>query len=145
MATKIFNRVTYTFSVNGEAISLYCSTTYTRNGFCHHVYVWGCGADGQHTRISYINRTWERFDYETALYSAVDKLRKKYRVPLRLEIDNIARNEQEKAERFKKAFTANYAALSDEQKKFVADHTPHIETMGQAQAVATGVALMAAK
>ena len=60
MATKIYNRVTYTFIINGEAVSFYCSTTDTRNGFCHHVYTWGKGKDGEHTRISYFNRTWER-------------------------------------------------------------------------------------
>ena len=62
MATKIYNRVTYTFIINGEAVSFYCSTTDTRNGFCHHVYTWGKGKDGEHTRISYFNRTWERFE-----------------------------------------------------------------------------------
>ncbi len=144
METKNFNRVTYTFMINGEAISLYCSTTRTRTGFCHHVYTWGCGADGQHTRLSYYNRTWERFDYETALKSAANKLRKKYRAPLLLEIDNIGRNESEKCERFIQTFKANFAALSDEQKKFVADHTPHLETMKKARFVTAGVALMAA-
>lgn len=144
MATKIYNRVTYTFIINGEAVSFYCSTTDTRNGFCHHVYTWGKGKDGEHTRISYFNRTWERFDYESALYSAADKFRKADREAIRLEIDNIGRTEHEKAERFIQAFETNYKALSNEQKKFVADHTPTIETKDQAHAVAAGVGLLAA-
>lgn len=144
MATKIFNRVNYTFMINGEAVSFYCSTTRTRNGFCHHVYAWGKGKDGEHTRVSYINRTWERFDYETALYSAANKFRKSDREAIRLEIDGIARTEREKADRFLTAFQTNYSALSDEQKKFVADHTPEITNNAQAHAVAAGVALMAA-
>ena len=144
MATKIFNRVTYTFMINGEAVSFYCSTTHTRNGFCHHVYTWGKGKDGEHTRISYFNRTWERFDYESALYSAADKFRKADREAIRLEIDNIGRTEHEKAERYLSAFKANYNALSDEQKKFVRDHTSQIETSNQAHAVAAGVGVLAA-
>ena len=144
MATKIYNRVTHTFTVNGQSVSFYCSTTYTRNGFCHHVYVWGLGKDGEHTRVSYYNRTWERFDYESALYRAVAKFPKAVRAALELEIEAIALNEREKANRFIKAFTANFNALSDEQREFVSKHTPHLETMDQAKAVGSAVAIMAA-
>ena len=104
----------------------------------------GKGKDGEHTRISYYNRTWERFDYESALYSAADKFRKADREAIRLKIDNIGRTEHEKAERFIKAFETNYKALSNEQKKFVADHTPDITNKDQAHAVAAGVGLLAA-
>ena len=144
MATKIYNRVTHTFMVNGNAVSFYCSTTNTRNGFCHHVYTWGLGKDGEHTRVSYYNRTWETFDYETALSHAVAKFPKAVRAALELEIEAIALNEREKAERFIKAFTANFNALSDEQREFVREHTPHLETMDQAKAVGSAVAIMAA-
>ena len=144
MAVKHFNQQNFTFIVNGEAITFYCSTTRTRNGFCHHVYACGKGKDFEHSRISYCNRTWERFDYETALYSAAEKFSKSDRAAIRLEIDNIGRAECEKVERFLAAFKANYNALSDEQKKFVRDHTPKIETSNQARAVAAGVGVLAA-
>lgn len=86
MATKIYNRKTFEFTVNGEKIYFYCNTTYTKNGFCHHVYTVGCGKENEHSRVSYLNRTWESFQYETALLHAVDKFPKSMRAPLRLEI-----------------------------------------------------------
>lgn len=66
------------------------------------------------------------------------------RVPLRLEIQAVAKNEHEKAEAFNAAFRANFAALSTEQKKFVQEHTPEITNMNQAKMVNTAVAMMAA-
>lgn len=144
MATKIYNRKTFEFTVNGEKIYFYCSTTYTKNGFCHHVYTVGGGKDYEHSRISYLNRTWESFEYETALFHAVDKFPKSMRVSLRLEIQTVAKNEHEKAEAFFAAFRANFAALSTEQKKFVQEHTPVIISMDQAKVVNSAMAMMAA-
>lgn len=143
MATKIYNRKTFEFTVNGEKI-YYCSTTYTKNGFCHSVYTVGGGKENEHSRVSYYNRTWESFEYETALFHAVDKFPKSMRVPLRLEIQAVAQNEHEKAEAFCAAFRANFAALSTEQKKFVQEHTPEITNMNQAKTVSAAVAMLAA-
>ena len=144
MATKIYNRKTFEFTVNGEHIYFYCSTTYTKNGFCHHVYTVGGGKDYEHSRVSYYNRTWESFEYETALLHAVEKFPKNLRVPLRLEIQAVSKNEHEKAEAFCKAFQANFEAMSTEQKKFVQEHTPFIQNMDQAKIVNTAVAVLAA-
>lgn len=144
MATKIYNRKTFEFTVNGEKIYFYCSTTYTKNGFCHHVYTVGGGKDYEHSRVSYYNRTWESFEYETALFHAVDKFPKSMRVSLRLEIQAVAKNEHEKAEAFCAAFRTNFAALSTEQRKFVQEHTPEIISKDQAKMINTAVAMMAA-
>lgn len=144
MATKIYNRTNFDFTVNGEKISFFCNTTNTKNGFCHHVYVIGGGKDYEHTRVSYYNRTWESFQYETALYRAIDKFPKSVREPLRLEVEAVALDEHKKAERFIKAFEANFAALSNEQKKFVRDHTPEITNKDQAKTVNAAAAMMAA-
>lgn len=144
MATKIYNRKTFEFIVNGEKIYFYCSITYTKNGFCHHVYTVGGGKENEHSRVSYLNRTWESFEYETALLHAVEKFSKNLRGPLRLEIQAVAKNEHEKAEAFCAAFAANFAALSTEQKKFVQEHTPEITNMNQAKMVNTAMAMMTA-
>lgn len=144
MATKRYNKKTFTFSVNGEEIRFYCDITNTKNGFCHHVFAYGGGKDYEHTRVSYYNRTWEAFEYETALYRAIDKFTKSLREPLRLEVEAVALDEHKKAERFIKAFAANFAALSDEQKKFVRDHTPEITNMNQAKNVNAAISMMAA-
>ena len=144
MATKIYNRKTFEFTVNGEHIYFYCSTTYTKNGFCHHVYTVGAGKENEHSRVSYLNRTWESFEYETALFHAVEKFPKILRAPLRLEIQAVSKNEHEKAEAFCQAFAANFEALSTEQKKFVQEHTPFIQNMDQAKTVNAVVSVLAA-
>lgn len=144
MATKIYNRKTFEFTVNGEKIYFYCNTTYTKNGFCHHVYTVGCGKENEHSRLSYLNRTWESFVYETVLLHAVDKFPKSMRAPLRLEIQAVAQNEHEKVEAFYAVFRANFALLSTEQKKFVQEHTPEITNMNQAKVVNSAMAMMAA-
>lgn len=144
MKTKRYNTKTFVFTVNGEQIYFYCSTTYTKNGFCHHVYTVGGGKENEHSRLSYLNRTWESFEYETALLYAVDKFPKSMREPLRLEIQAVAQNEHEKVEAFCAAFAANFAALSTEQKKFVQEHTPIIQNMDQAKTVNAVVSVLAA-
>ena len=144
MATKIYNRKTFEFTVNGEKIYFFCSSTDTKNGFCYHVYTSGGGKDYEHSRVSYYNRTWESFEYEAALLHAVKKFPKNLRAPLRLEIQAVAKNEHEKAEAFCAAFRANFAALSPEQRKFVREHTPEITNKDQAKIVNTTVAMMAA-
>lgn len=144
MATKKYNSKSFVFTVNGETIRFYCDTTYTKNGFCHHVFALGGGKDYEHTRVSYLNRTWETFDYETALKNAVAKFRKVFRAPLLLELQAISLSEHEKAKKFIQAFTANFAALSNEQKKFVRDHTPEITNKDQAKTVNAVVSVLAA-
>ncbi len=130
--------------VNGQPLSITCDKTYTRDGFCHHAFLYGCGRYQEHTRVKYYNRTWERFTYESVLRAAVRKLPKQYRAPLELEIDTIATDAAAKVDAFLQAFRRNYSALSDEQKDFLRAHTPHLETPDQAKAVAGTVALMAA-
>lgn len=144
MATKRYNEKRFTFMVNGQPLSITCDKTYTRDGFCHHAFLYGCGFYHEHTRVKYYNRTWERFTYESVLRAAVRKLPKEYRAPLELEIDTIATDAAAKADAFLQAFRRNYSALSDEQKDFLRAHTPHLETPDQAKAVAGTVALMAA-
>ena len=94
--------------------------------------------------MSYLNHTWESFQYETALLHAIDKFPKSLREPLRLEIQAVAKDEHEKAEAFCAAFAANFAALSTEQKKFVQEHTPAIQNMDQAKTVNAVVSVLAA-
>lgn len=144
MKTKRYNSKTFVFTVNGEEVRFYCETTRTRNGFCHHVFANGGGKYYEHSRVSYLNRTWESFQYESALLHAVDKFPKSLRVPLRLEIQAVSQNENEKAEAFFQAFAANFAALSTEQKKFVQEHTPFIHNMDQAKTVNAAVSVLAA-
>lgn len=143
MATKTYNQKHFTFIVNGQTCTIYCNTTHTRTGFCHHAYFCGLGRELEHTRKSYYNRTWECYDYESVMRAAVAKLPKSIQPAFYLELDNIGRRESERCERLFAAFTRNFNALSSDQKQFVREHTPHLETAEQAQTVSAGMVLMA--
>lgn len=133
---KIFNKQTFTFIVNGQPVAIYCDTTHVPTGFLHHAYLFGFGRDFEHSRIKYINRTWESFNYESVLKAAAAKLKKADREALLLEIETYRNNEREKYKKLLAAFERNYKALSTEQKDFLNEHTPHVATVDQARVVA---------
>lgn len=140
---KTYNKQTFTFTVNGSPVAIYCNTTDVSTGFLHHAYLCGFGRDFEHSRIKYYNRTWEAFEYESVLKAAAAKLNKAERAALLLEIETYKENEQEKYNKFFAAFERNYKELSTEQKDFLREHTPQIETKKQACAVAGVVGCMA--
>lgn len=139
----MYNKQTFTFTVNGEQVAIYCNTTHVPTGFCHHAFLWGLGREGEHTRTKYINRTWESFDYESVLKAAAAKLKKADREALLIEIERHGNKEHEKCNNFLSAFESTYKCLSTDQKNFLRDHTPHLETENQAKAVAGVVSLLA--
>ena len=139
----MYNKKTFTFTVNGEQVAIYCNTIHVPTGFFHHAYLWGLGREGEHTRKKYINRTWESFDYESVLKAAASKLKKADREALLLEIERHGNKEREKCNNFLSAFESSYKVLSNEQKNFLMEHTPHLETAKQAQAVADVVGILA--
>ncbi len=140
---KIFNKQTFTFTVNGEPVAIYCNTTHVQSGFLHHAYLCGFGRNFEHSRIKYINRTWESFNYESVLKAAAAKLKKADREALLLEIETYRNNEREKYKKLCAVFESNFKALSTEQKDFLQKHTPHLETKDQARTVAAVVGCMA--
>ena len=72
--TKRYNQQNFHIEMpNGETYSFYCYTTNTRNGFCHTCY---CSNNGKNSKVSYYNRTWESYDYQSVLYNAFEKLPK---------------------------------------------------------------------
>lgn len=139
---KTYNKQTFTFIVNGQPVAIYCDTTHVPTGFLHHAYLCGFGRNFEHSRIKYINRTWEAFNYESVLKAAAAKLKKADRVALLLEIETYKDTEREKYKKLFAAFESNFKALSTEQKDFLQEHTPHIETKGQARTVAAVVGCM---
>lgn len=70
-----------TFNVknaNNEGFVCECYTTNTRHGFCH-----TCKVEGlTDTKISYLNRTWERYRYECVIVQAIKKYNKVYKTHL---------------------------------------------------------------
>lgn len=142
---KTYDHQTFHAEVNGNYYGFYCRTTRTRNGFCHTVEIYTHGGSPyQATKVSYCNRTWESFTYETALSRAIEKCPKADQSELRATlIDRTRKEEHEKCEKFLKAFETGWNALTDENKERVAKTVGDIETEGQAQA-ALGLVQLAA-
>ena len=65
-------------NANNEGFVCECYTTNTKCGFCH-----TCRVEGlTDTKISYLNRTWERYLYESVLARAIEKYNKVYKTHL---------------------------------------------------------------
>ena len=74
MATKKHNIQFFVLNLdNNSEITFKCYTTWTRCGFCHTVVTWNPVKDITDTKVTYYNRTWEKFDYESALNNAIHK------------------------------------------------------------------------
>lgn len=135
MATKWYNQQTFSASVNGREYSFYCHTTSTRNGFCHTIETLADGSWLRDTKISYINRTWERFVYETALKRAIEECPKADQAELReIIIEKKFKEEHEKCEKFLSAFQSEYNNLSERNKEIL-KNSPEITSEEQAEGV----------
>ena len=140
---KQYNVQYFTAKVNGKEIEFRCHTTSTRCGFCHTAHYVGWDYSLTDTKMSYWNRTWERFDYESVLKKAIDKLPTDVRQQVYDQlIERKAAEEHEKAEAFIKSFETAYNALSAENKERLANSGIQVHTEEQAKAVAGLVGLM---
>lgn len=145
MATKRYNQQRFSATVNGTEYEFMAWTTSTRCGFCHTIETWaGFRRIEPNTKQSYLNRTWERFDYETVLDRAIGKCAKEDQPKLReILIDRKAQDEREKAESFVKSFERMHNSLTDENKKRLAETVGEIRTEDDAQAAMMLGTLMA--
>lgn len=112
----------FTAKVNGEEITLKAYTTDTRCGFCHTVVSATYGIDITATKVSYYNRTWERFRYESALSRAIDKLPADIRDEVYAQIiKGKAAAEEKRAEEQFEAFKKLHDGLTPENKERLAN------------------------
>jgi NADH:ubiquinone oxidoreductase subunit C len=140
---KQYNVQYFTAIVNGKEIEFRCYTTDTRCGFCHTAHYCGWDYPMTDTKASYYNRTWERFDYESVLKRAIEKLPTEVRQQVYDQlIDRKAAEEHEKAEAFIKSFETAYNGLNSENKERLAKSGIEVHTEEQAKAVAGLVGLM---
>lgn len=124
----------FSCKVNGNEFRFKAYTTSTRNGFCHTVV--SLDYPVRDTKVSYYNRTWERFDYESALSRMIDKFPKEMQGAMtRQLIDRQAAEEEEKAEAMFQNFKALHDGLNAENKKRLADSGITIQNEGDARAV----------
>lgn len=141
--TKQYNIQYFTAKVNGEEITFRCYTTSTRNGFCHTAHYTGWDYSINDTKASYWNRTWERFDYESVLKRAIEKLPKDIQQAVYDQIiDRKAVEEHEKAEAFAKSFEGLYNGLNEESKESLAKSGLEVHSEDDAKAVMGLMALM---
>jgi len=118
---KHYDTRIFTAKVNGEEITFSCYTTDTRCGFCHTAHLMGWKYDITDTKASYYNRTWERFEYESVLKRAIEKLPKEIRQQVYDQIiDHKAAEEEKKADEQVEAFKKLHDSLSDENKERLA-------------------------
>lgn len=97
---KTYGHKVFTFNANGKEYTFSAYGTNTRCGFCHHV----IDEYGRHTRVSYYNRTWESFTYETTLHKAIEKYPKGEQKELKTACDNYS-------EEYAKEVTKKFAPL----------------------------------
>lgn len=122
---------------NGTEIEVRCSTQNTRMGFRHVARAHYNGRDYTST-ISYLNRTWESFKYESVLKRLANKMAGSDDKNLKAFNDTLgskAKAVHEECERWLNNFKKDYDALSDDTKKRLANSDIHITSTEQAESV----------
>jgi hypothetical protein len=143
MAVKQYDVRYFSAKVNGKEIEFRCYTTDTRCGFCHTAHYVGWDYDLTDTKASYYNRTWERFEYESVLKRAIDKLPADIQKEVYAQIiEGKAAEEEKKAEDMVKSFEALHSALSNEDKERLANSGIEIHSEEDAHAVMGLMTLM---
>lgn len=136
--TQRRNCQTFTAEVNGHEYTFNAYTTSTRNGFCHTICTFVFDGEFRNltdTKVSYWNRTWERFEYESALSRAIEKCPKADQKELRdILIERKAQAKHEECAKFMAAFESAYNGLNAKSKETLANCVGNIETEAQAHA-----------
>lgn len=136
--TQRRNCQTFTAEVNGHEYTFNAYTTSTRNGFCHTICTFVFDGEFRNltdTKVSYYNRTWERFEYESALSRAIEKCPKADQKELRdILIERKAQAKHEECAKFMAAFESAYNGLNEKSKETLANCVGNIETEAQAHA-----------
>lgn len=61
-----------TFRIN-EKLEIVCEAKKTRNGFKHKATLLIDGQERETAKVCYLNRTWERYEYQTVMKKLIDK------------------------------------------------------------------------
>ena len=143
MATKQYDVRYFSAKVNGKEIEFRCYTTDTRCGFCHTAHYVGWDYNLTDSKISYYNRTWERFEYESVLKRAIEKLPTDVRQQVYDQIiDHKAAEEEQKAEEQFEAFKSLHDSLSTENKERLANSGIEMHSEDDVRGVMGLMALM---
>lgn len=122
MATRCYSQKLFTATIDGSTYTFGCHTTDTRNGFCHTCYDY---AHDKTSKVSYYNRTWESFEYETVLRRAIEKCPKRLQQPLTdILIHKKEQEIHEQCEAQVQRFKELHDGLTDKQKELLAQTPP---------------------
>ena len=109
---------------NNKTIMFVCWTENTRYGFrhlCHNLDDYGTGYT---SKRCYYNRTWERFEYESVLEDAIEKLPNNEKEYVRaVLIDGTADKIKAECDKFLASFKAEYDKLSPSMKETLSKTT----------------------
>jgi hypothetical protein len=61
------------FTIN-DKYTIVCTSKGTRNGFYHRATLSINGSESINARVSYINRTWEAWTFQTVIHCLFDKM-----------------------------------------------------------------------
>lgn len=90
---RAYNHKNFEFVVNGKVVIITAWSTNTRNGFTHQ-----CDSvdfpEVTKSRICYLNRAWESFEYESVLKAFTGKLPKAVQSSILEQIDNYSELER---------------------------------------------------
>lgn len=62
------------FTVNNREFEFLCHAVRTRNGFAHVCRLYIDGVRFTEAKINYLNRTWERYEFQSVMRRAVDQI-----------------------------------------------------------------------
>ena len=144
--SKISNMQQFRFkTLNGEDVLINCWTYSYSSGWGHRaclVYV-GDRFINAEKRITYYNRTWEAFKYESMLkkmiYTYFNKADQKF---LNMQVQAIADNEAAQAEAWFNSFVKKYNALSDSTKEKIKNSDVLLNSKDEADALINSALLL---
>ena len=123
---------------------VHCYTTWTRNGFCHHAEYYNANFDMiAKKRVSYYNRTWERFEYESCLQELAAKLPRTERLGVEAFCVQHAKQVAEDCQKWLDGFKSVIDKLSDAQRESLANAVGHIDSEEKANTAMLMAATMA--
>lgn len=131
---KTFNFKTLT----GESVSITCYTYESGYYWGHRAYVHNTGDE---VKITYYNRTWEAFKYESVLYKALralypqEKKQQAERAIIEKQLKAIAKREAEACEKWLDNFTKQYNALSEKTREAIKKSDVFINSIEQGEAL----------
>lgn len=132
-------------TLNGEDVLINCWTYSYSRGWGHRaclVYV-GDRFINAEKRITYYNRTWEAFKYESMLnkmiYTYFNKADQKF---LNMQVKAIADNEAAQAEAWFNSFVKKYNALSDSTKEKIKNSDILLNSKDEADAFINSALLL---